>query len=175
MSRNIGISKKILKILGKKSTIPIDTLYSDEPKINYSIARAVKNLADAGLLEVHKSINKDFIRITPLGKNKLNCMKLEADDALISRSWDGFWRIVMLDIPEERKSEREALRYLLKKAGFVCMKNSVWISMYPYENLFENIKKDLGLQKELMIVVADKIDEETEKEFLSIFTSNKNR
>lgn len=158
-------------MLGKKSAISMDILYSDEPKVNYAISRAVKNLSDAGLLEIHKSINKNYLRITPLGKSKLNCMKLEADDALVSRSWDGFWRIVILDIPEERKSEREALRYLLKKAGFMCTKNSVWISMYPYENLFENIKKDLGLQKELMIIVADKIDEETEKEFLSVCTS----
>jgi DNA-binding transcriptional regulator PaaX len=77
--------------------------------------------------------------------------------------------MIMLDLPEERKSEREALRYLLKKAGFVCVKNSVWVSMYPYENLFINIKKDLGLTTEMMILVTDKIDEETEKELIKMF------
>jgi hypothetical protein len=46
------------------------------------------------------------------------------------------------------------------------MKNSVWISMYPYENLFINIKKDLNLSSEMMIIVTNKIDKETEKEFL---------
>ena len=76
--------------------------------------------------------------------------------------------MILLDLPEDRKSEREALRYLLKKAGFMCIKNSVWISMYPYENLFTNIKKDLGLTTEMMIVVTDKIDKETEEEFLKL-------
>jgi len=71
-----------------------------------------------------------------------------------------------LDIPEERKNEREALRYLLKKADFTCIKNTVWISPYPYEHLFTNIKKDLGLGTELMIIVTDKLDEETNLAFL---------
>ena len=70
-----------------------------------------------------------------------------------------------MDLPEERKSEREALRYLLKKANFAAVKNSVWISPFPYENLFENIKKDLGLTTELMIMVTDKIDPETKSAF----------
>ena len=71
-----------------------------------------------------------------------------------------------MDLPEERKSEREALRYLLKRANFVCIKNTVWISPHPYENLFMNIKKDLGFTAELMILVTDKLDEETKKAFL---------
>ncbi len=37
--------------------------------------------------------------------------------------------------------------------------------MYPFEHLFNNIKKDLGLSTELIIIITDKIDEETEKEF----------
>ncbi|MGI9118365.1 MAG: hypothetical protein ACR2IQ_02360, partial [Minisyncoccia bacterium] len=94
-----------------------------------------------------------------------NNLKLEGSNTLLDINWDGFWRLVLLDIPEDRKSEREALRYLLKKAGFVCVKNSVWVSMYPYEHLFANIKKDLGLTAELMILVTNKLDEQTDKEF----------
>ena len=55
-----------------------------------------------------------------------------------------------------------------KKAGFICIKNSVWISIYPYEHLFKNIKNDLGLTSEMMIIVTNNIDKETEKEFYSL-------
>ncbi len=72
-------------------------------------------------------------------------------------------------MPEDRKSEREALRYLLKKANFICIKNSVWVSMYPFEHLFTNIKKDLDLTTEMMIIVTDKVDVETENELFKIF------
>ena len=96
-------------------------------------------------------------------------MRLSGEDALMSRTWDGSWRIIILDLPEDRKSEREALRYLLKKANFTCIKNTVWVSPHPYEHLFQNIKKDLGLTTELMIIVTDKLDEETKKAFFQTF------
>jgi DNA-binding transcriptional regulator PaaX len=161
-----GYTKKILKILAEKPAIPLDALKeTTDPKVSYAINRSVKNLVEAGYAEIHSSANQRYVRITPKGKTKLNSLRLLGEDMLVSPNWDGFWRIVILDIPEERKSEREALRYLLKKANFVCIKNTVWISPHPYEHLFTNIKKDLGFSTELMIVVADKLDEETRKAF----------
>jgi hypothetical protein len=56
----------------------------------------------------------------------------------------------------------------LKKAGFICVKNSVWVSMLPFENLFINIKTDLGLTTELIILVTDKLDTGTENAFLKL-------
>ena len=87
----------------------------------------------------------------------------------IPATWDNKWRIVLIDLSEERKSEREALRYLLKKAGFAMVKNSVWVSPYPFEHLLTNIKNDLGLSTELMIIVTENLDTETENSFLKMF------
>ena len=167
MSSKSGYSKKILKILGEKPAISLDSLKEiGDAKTSYAITRSLKNLQESGLIESIYSGQKDYARITKKGKTKLNRILLEGDDALVPRVWDGFWRIIILDIPEERKNEREALRYLLKKANFVCIKNTVWISPHPYEHLFMNIKKDLGFTTELMIIVADKLDEETNLAFL---------
>ena len=159
-------SNKILKILAEKPAVSLESLNTKNKKLNYSINRSVKNLKESGHIEVLSSDNKKYLKLTAKGKNKVNCIKLEGEGALISPTWDGFWRIIILDLPEKRKSEREALRYLLKKANFVCIKNTVWISPYPYENLFTNIKKDLGLGTELMIIVSNKLDDETQKYFL---------
>lgn len=161
-----NIQKDILKILAEKPAISIDSIKEADPKKNYALARSVKNLVDSGCIEIHNSDNQKYLKLTKKGKNKLNCIKLEGSEALVPKSWDGFWRIVILDIPENRKSEREALRYLLKKANFVCVKNTVWVSPHPYEHLFTNIKKDLNLGTELMILVTNKIDEETNLAFL---------
>ena len=137
-----------------------------ESKNSYAINRSIKNLVESGCVEIHNSDNQKYLKITKKGHNKLNSIKLEGEEALVSNAWDGFWRILILDLPENRKSEREALRYLLKKANFICIKNTVWISPYPYEHLFTNIKKDLDLGTELMIIVTDKLDPETNKAFL---------
>jgi DNA-binding transcriptional regulator PaaX len=161
-----NIQKDILKFLAEKKAIPIEAIKTENPQKNYALARSIKNLVESGCVEVHDSDNQKYIKITKKGQGKLNCIKLEGEEALVSNTWDGFWRIIILDLPENRKSEREALRYLLKKANFICIKNTVWISPYPYEHLFTNIKKDLNLGTELMIIVTDKLDPETNKAFL---------
>ncbi len=167
MLKKPNIQKAILKILANKPAISLDLIRKNkDPKTSYALARSVKNLVEAGLAEMHSSDNQKYIRITPKGKTKFDSILLEGNDALVPTVWDGLWRIIILDIPEDRKSEREALRYLLKKANFVCIKNTVWISPLPYENLFTNIKKDLGLSTELMIIITNKLDEETNRAFL---------
>ncbi|HAS80501.1 MAG: PaaX family transcriptional regulator [Candidatus Nomurabacteria bacterium GW2011_GWE1_32_28] len=167
MSRKIEYSNKILKILAEKPAISLESIKdTEDPKITYALTRSIKNLIESGCIEILKSDNKDYLKLTKKGKNKLNSIRLEGGSALVSTNWDGLWRIIIIDIPEERKNEREALRYLLKKANFTCIKNTVWISPLPYEHLFTNIKKDLKLGTELIIIVTDKIDEETKLAFL---------
>ena len=162
-----NIQKDILKFLAEKPAVPVEAIKVEDPKKNYALARSIKNLVESGCVEIHNSDNQKYLKITKKGHNKLNSIKLEGEEALVSNTWDGFWRIIILDLPENRKSEREALRYLLKKANFICIKNTVWISPYPYEHLFTNIKKDLDLGTELMIIVTDKLDPETNKAFLA--------
>lgn len=172
MSSKTGYSKKILKVLAEKPAISIDNIKdSNDSKTSYALSRALKNLVDGGYAEIHSSGREDYVKITKKGKNKVNSLLLENEEALAPLTWDGLWRIIIIGLDEERKNEREAIRYLLKKANFVCVKNTVWISPYPYEHLFTNIKKDLNLTTELMIIVTDKIDPETRKSFLEAMKS----
>lgn len=178
MNKKPLIQKAIFKTLARKRAISLDALkkeventikgsYMSKNRPEYAISRSIKNLAGEGLVECFQTDCQSYFRLSEEGRKRLNNNAIDDDTAIVTNNWDGYWRIIILDLPEERKNEREALRYLLKKAGFVCMKNSVWISMYPYENLFTNIKKDLGLSSEMMIIVTDKIDQETKKEFLN--------
>ncbi len=167
MSKNY--SKKILKELSRKPALSLDSIEEKDNKTNTAIKRSLKNLVEGGLVDIYDSHNQKYAKITKKGKNKLTLMHISGEDALVPHTWDGYFRIILLDLPEERKQERESLRYLLKKASFVCLKNSVWISPLPYEHLFQNIKKDLGLTTELMIIVTNNLDEETRKSFFENF------
>jgi DNA-binding transcriptional regulator PaaX len=165
----------ILKVLGRKKAVSLENLKNEAEnsisdvekgfKTQYSISRAIKNLIESGMAETLPSDQGQYLRLTSLGRKKLATSEISTGTLPVPAAWDGLWRIIILDLPEERKAEREALRYLLKKAGFACVKNSVWVSPYPYEHLFMNIKKDLGLSTELMIIVTDTVDPETEKVF----------
>lgn len=165
MSTNGGYSKKILKLLAQKPALAISDISHIGPE--NALKRSLKGLWESGLIERHHSGQNDYARLTKEGKKRVHSLKLE-DNSTPSPLWDGKWRIVLLDLPETRKDEREALRYLLKKAGFVCLKNSVWISPFPYEHLFTNIKKDFELTTEIMIFVTDNIDAETKQAFFEL-------
>lgn len=168
-------SRKIIKILSEKPAISLlgitesITQGSTTKKPLYATVRSLKGLKDAGLIEHISSGQREYARLTKEGRKKANSLKLESKTSLVSPTWDGKWRIILLDLPETRKAERESLRYLLKKAGFVMLKNSAWISPYPFEHLFTNIKKDLGMTTEMMIIVTESLDSETEKELHKLY------
>jgi len=164
MQGKSNISAKILKNLANKQAVNLKDL-EEAVESKYGFRRAIKNMLELGFVEKFDSDRSSYARLTPKGRKKVASLDLDPKDALVSPIWDGKWRVVILDLPEERKSERDALRYLLKKAGFNCVKNTVWVSPHPFEHLFANIKKDLGLTTELIILVADSVDPETAKVF----------
>lgn len=173
MSSKKDYSNRILKILGDKKAVSLqeitDKISTEDQKEKYALTRSIKGLKETGLIEHVQSPQKEYARLTKEGKKKVHSLKLDSDTTLVNTTWDGFWRIILLDLPEDRKSERESLRYLLKKAGFVCLKNSAWISPFPFEHLFTNIKKDLGLTTEMMIIVTEFVDDETKKFLFETF------
>lgn len=178
--KKVNIQEKILSFLQGKKAVNKEILQNElggdfssdfeaSTKPKYAINRSLKTLSEAGFVEELETPNSSFVRITPEGRHKLRNLKLSSTTSLVSTQWDGYWRMVMLDLPESRKSERNSLRYILKKAGFVMLKNSVWVSPFPLEHLFMNIKKDMGLSKEITILVTQLIDPESEQELIQMF------
>ena len=170
-------SNKILKILGKKTAISLPEIVKslnnpyhtskEDVSSKYAITRSLKGLREAGLIEQIPSSQNEYARLTKEGRKKAHSLELDSETTLVNTSWDGLWRIILLDLPENRKSERESLRYLLKKAGFVCLKNSAWISPFPFEHLFTNIKRDLGLTTEISLkLLVSKVYKPTLVRFL---------
>jgi phenylacetic acid degradation operon negative regulatory protein len=47
------------------------------------------------------------------------------------RRWDGKWRMILFDVPQQRASARARLRRSLAKRGFGYLQNSVWITPDP--------------------------------------------
>ncbi len=181
MAKKADFSKKILNILAGKQAVNIPELKDQVspktgvlvvPEQGYAVTRSIKNLAELGLIETLEGGQNDYARITKKGRQKLASLKLDNKNSLSNPTWDGKWRIILLDLPETRKAEREALRYLLKKAGFICLKNSAYVSPYPFEFLFQNMKKDFELSTELMIIVTENLDPETEAILRKTFNLN---
>lgn len=55
------------------------------------------------------------------------------------RNWDGLWRLVIFDIPENIRYKRNILRQKLKDLGFGRLQASVWISPYDFQEIVEKV------------------------------------
>lgn len=69
--------------------------------------------------------------LTPIGKTR--ALKYQFNNLIIKkrRKWDRKWRMVLFDIPEEKRKIRDALRKKLKNLGFLEFQKSVFIFPYP--------------------------------------------
>ena len=77
-----------------------------------------------------------------------------------SKKWDGKWRIVFFDLKNEKNKERNAIRLMLRRCGFVFLQKSVWV--YPHdcssEVKFLRSFFQLG-EKEFRLVISSDIGE----------------
>lgn len=94
-----------------------------------AIRSALKRLKKKGCLEKIERKGSISYRITERGKNKIERKIFDRD------VWDGKWRVVMFDIPEEEKRIRDNLRNVLIASGFKYFQKSVWLT--PFDVLDE--------------------------------------
>ncbi len=100
-----------------------------------NFVKSLKAIKRDRLIDFKEDGKFSKIVITSRGKEKL--LRYNLDDLEIEKPkrWDGVWRIVTFDIPESKKSARNALRSKLKELGFRQLHKSVFI--YPYPCLSE--------------------------------------
>jgi DNA-binding transcriptional regulator PaaX len=78
------------------------------------------------------------------------------------REWDGKWRMVVFDIPENTREIRTKLRGLLKSFGFKALQASVYV--YPFEinvNAIEFLRQS-GLIRYIRFARIEAFDDDTD-------------
>ncbi len=85
------------------------------------------------------------INLTLKGKNRADKFSLNELAVKKPKRWDKKWRIVIFDIPEDRKSLRDELRRRLKLLGFAEFQKSVFAFPYPCEDEINILVNFFGL------------------------------
>lgn len=115
------------------------------------LAQALKRLREQGLIE-EDNINtgKVIFKLTDMGRESFG-------SELSAKEWDGKWRIVIFDIPEEKRAIRNLFRRNLKKWGFKYLQKSVWISKMDVFGKLTSYIEGLRIEKWVTIIEADKL------------------
>lgn len=97
-----------------------------------TLRKAIRKLYQSQLVD-YKENNNGMVSLILTDGGKKKYLQYNPDAIKISKppKWDHLWRLVMFDIPEEKKKSRDALVVKLKGLGFYPIQKSVFI--YPYE------------------------------------------
>jgi CRISPR-associated endonuclease Cas2 len=124
----------------------------------FEINQGIKRLLDRGLLEIKEDKNYKYLEITDKGKNLLLKYQLEGLAKDKPKKWDKKYRVIVFDVSEQLRKTRDKLRNLLKSFGFICLQDSVWVYPYPCEEIIDLLKQYLSLNKEVVYITADSIE-----------------
>jgi DNA-binding transcriptional regulator PaaX len=182
MSRQ-NIQTMIMRLVSMAKSIPEDQLIDQvtraladldtgerKVKPEYVIKRTLKRLEETGSVQkIPDTPHGDIISLTGTGNEKLHRASVTHSASLQTSVWDGKWRIVILDFESDDKKARDAVRYMLKKTNFLCLKQSVWITPHNLDGFVSEMKYHMKLTSEVMFLVAESLDKELETEVKEYF------
>lgn len=86
------------------------------------------------LVDFTRVKDKQVAILTPDGKQKALELLFNSYKIQPKKKWDGMWRIVIFDIPNEKNRFRDVLRQRLENMGFFQMQRSVFVSPFECKN-----------------------------------------
>lgn len=92
--------------------------------------QTIKRWEARKLFEAKKRGRETFYHLTPFGCRQINRYRFKTLE-ISDKKWDGWWRVVIFDIPESKRLARDALRRKLIFFGFYSLQKSVFIC--PFE------------------------------------------
>lgn len=111
-------------------------------------------------IKIYKMGDKFAVQITKKGKRKLLRYKLEEIETPEPKQWDGKWRMVVYDVPEEKKSAREAIRITLKRLGFYELQKSVYLFPHPCHEVIEFLRELYGIGEHVTLFTVGYLENE---------------
>jgi DNA-binding transcriptional regulator PaaX len=124
----------------------------DRPLKKSSLSITLSRLKEKQMIKRELVDGELIIKLTDLGKDAL----FMNNDQNV---WDGTWRIVVFDIPEQKRIVRNLFRRNLKKWGFKQMQKSVWISQKNVFNKLVSYVQELKIDEYVTIFESKKISQ----------------
>jgi CRISPR-associated endonuclease Cas2 len=131
----------------------------------------IKYLKRHGYIQTFVEGKEKYLELTAKGKNFANKLLIKNVNIDRPKKWDGKWRIVIFDVPEDKHNARDFFREKLLDIGFLQVQKSVYI--YPFEctEIISFLSKNLFIEKYVSILISEII--QGEEKILHQFIENK--
>jgi len=123
----------------------------------YKINRSVRNLQKQKLIHIHSKNGKDVVEITEMGKKKVLAYDLADMRIQKPKRWDGWWHVVIFDIPENKRNARRAINIKFKEMGLYSLQKSTFVSPYPCKDELDFIGNYFNVSNNIIYIKAKEI------------------
>ncbi|MBI5400807.1 MAG: hypothetical protein HZB12_01680 [Candidatus Yonathbacteria bacterium] len=138
---------QLFKYFGKKTS-----------REQWRIRRSVSGLEKRGLIGKKLVRGQEYYVLTSTGRERAMRYKLKSMTIKRQKKWDGLWRIVMFDIPENKKYARRAIGYAIQKLGCIQYQKSVFITPYPCAKEIDFAGECFDVRKHIRIITAKDVE-----------------
>ncbi|MDO8515224.1 MAG: hypothetical protein Q7S14_01870 [bacterium] len=130
--------------------------------------RRLERLKNQKMVQIKEVNGETLVEITEDGRKQ--ALKYKFDQMTVSKpknGWDSKWRVVIFDVPDKKRYQRDLFRQKLLDLGFKQLNESVFIHPYPCFNEVEFVRQVYAVGAEVTFLLVDKI--EGEKNWEKIF------
>lgn len=133
------------------------------------VRQKLKLLHKQKAIKIYQVGDKYVVELTKKGQRRLLKYKLEELEIPKPASWDRKWRIVVYDVPKDKKRARDTLRITLKRLGFFELQKSVYLYPYPCSEAVEFIRELYGVGEHVSLLTVGYLEnEEVYKEYFDL-------
>lgn len=121
-----------------------------------SVRGAIFRMVNQGLIKPRKIGNKSYYSLTETGWRRIED-GVRRVYAIKHHKWDGYWRILIYSVPEEKRQLRTQLRKELSWTGFGLITNSTWVSPNPLEHQIVEMVKTYNLEEYIYFFTSSSV------------------
>lgn len=168
---SVGITKAVLIMLAAGAVVGAALLFPGSAFLFKEISKSrweqvkkrgilratIKRLERQKLISWREEHGKQILTLTEKGKKKTLQFKLEDLRLTIPKKWDGFWRVIVFDIPEDKKIAREVFRQKLKQMEFHKWQKSVFVTPWECKDEIDFLRHTFEIAPYVQYVLAKEI------------------
>lgn len=163
-----GLTKALLLTLGAGAVIGtallfpgVGLLYREFKKQQWEDAKkrgalrsTIRRLERQKMIAWKEEDGKLQLILEEKGRKRTLQYKMDALSLKNTGKWDGMWRVVIFDIPEDSRNAREFFREKLRNLGFQQLQKSVFITRLECKDEIDFLRHSLEISPYVSYILA---------------------
>ncbi len=112
----------------------------------WRLRQVIKRLEQQKVVEIIDGV----VKVTEKGKQRL--LKFNIEEMELKRKRDGKWRIIIYDIANLKKTQREYFRLILKRLKFFPIQKSVYLTPFVCDDEIEYLRQVFDIGNDVIVL-----------------------